>query len=295
VLGAARDAYDGDLGDPFILHVDEKGATRFVAFGTGDFPARVPTAVTTDLVHWDAGHDALPVLPSWAGADPRNSLSWAPAVLAVDGHYVLYITLPEARSGRQCIAAATSVAPEGPYADSGAGPLLCQRELGGSIDPSVVKDRAGGLHLLWKSDGNSVGKAPGLWEQAMSPDALHMTGQPHLLLSAGPSWEGGIVEEPAAIPAHGGGWWLFYSGNRFDTPAYGTGVAWCAELSGPCQETTGRPVLATEGTRYAPGGLETFQDVHGETWAVFDTWNRPARNGIFWCCRSLYLAKVERV
>jgi beta-xylosidase len=205
---------------------------------------------------------------------------------------VLYITVPEQGSGLQCIAAATSPTPEGPYRDPGPGPLVCQRELGGSIDPSVVADHEGGLHLLWKNDGNCCGSPAGLWEQALTADGIHVTGPAHRLLTAGAPWQGDIVENPAAIAATGGGWWLFYSANQFDVVDYATGVAWCATLEGPCQEAQPGPFLATEGTRYAPGGLETFRDGQGDLWAVYDTWNRPARNGRFRCCRSLYLARV---
>ena len=296
VLGPPRDAYDGDLGDPFVLPVKDGGSghvTRFVAFGTGDFPARVPTATTADLMTWQRGPDALPDLPAWAGADPKNALSWAPAALQrSDGTFVLYISLPERSSGRECIAAEVANRAEGPYTDPGPGPLLCQRDAGGSIDPSLVTDRDGGLHLLWKNDGNSVGKPAALWEQSLAADGLHLTGRPHFLMAANAGWQGGIVEEPAAMPASGGGWWLFYSGNWFDTAAYGTGVAWCAELSGPCRPAQAAPVLATAGPLQAPGGLETFADAAGNRWAVFDTWNRPARNGRFYCCRSLYLARI---
>ncbi|MEA2826259.1 MAG: hypothetical protein QOG43_698 [Actinomycetota bacterium] len=289
VLGPSRDAYDGDLGDPFILPVPGAG---FVAFGTGDWPARVPTASTPDLVTWHAGPDALPDLPRWAAADPRNSHSWAPAVRRIGDQFVLYVTLPEARSGRQCIAAATAATPEGPYVDEGEEPMVCQRELGGSIDPSVVADRDGSLHLLWKNDGNCCQVPARLWEQAMTADGLHVTGDAHPLLTAAATWQGGIVENPAAIPASDGGWWLFYSGNRFDVVDYATGVAWCPTLQGPCVDTRDEPFLATEGTRWAPGGLETFRDDAGDLWAVYDTWNRPARNGRFYCCRSLYLARI---
>jgi beta-xylosidase len=295
VLGPTRDAYDGDLGDPFVLPVADDGsdhATRFVAFGTGDWPARVPTASTPDLVTWQAGADALPDLPSWAAPDPRNSHSWAPAVRRVGDQYVLYITLPEQGSGRQCIAAATSSTPEGPYRDSGTEPMVCDRDRGGSIDPSVVEDRDGGLHLLWKNDGNCCGIPVSLWEQAITVDGLHVTGNAHRLLTASAPWQGGIVENPAVIPATDGGWWLFYSGNRFDVTAYATGVAWCATIRGPCEEAQPGPFLASEGARQAPGGLETFRDGNGELWAIFHTWNRPARNGRFFCCRSLYVARV---
>jgi hypothetical protein len=297
VLGAAHDVYDGDLGDPFVLPVSSAGTVvSFVAFGTGDWPARVPTARSTDLTTWQQGPDALPQLPSWAADDPKNSLSWAPAAMQTDHGFVLYVTLPDARSGQQCIAAASSPVPEGPYNGVGDGPLLCQHDLGGSIDPALVRDGRGGLHMLWKNDGNSVGAPSSLWEQQLSADGLAVLGSAHRLLTASLPWQGDIVEEPAMIPATGGGWWLLYSGNFFDKPEYATGLAWCPTLEGPCQEALDGPFLSTpalqQPAQFAPGGLETFHDAHGTLWAVFDTWNRPTRNGRFYCCRSLQLAPI---
>jgi len=296
-LGPSRPVYDGDLGDPFVLPVTAgKQVTGFVAFGTGDWPSRVPTARSADLTSWTEGPDALPALPSWAAPDPKNSLSWAPAALDTGTGYVLYVTLPDARSGQQCIGAAASAVAEGPYAGVGDGPLVCQHDLGGSIDPAVVRDRAGHLHMLWKNDGNSVGAESSLWEQRLTDDGLGLKGVAHRLLTAGPAWQGGIVEEPAVIPATGGGWWLFYSGNFFDRPEYATGLAYCPSLDGPCRETGEGPFLGTaalqQDQQFAPGGLETFRDGTGALWAVFDTWNRPTRNGRYYCCRSLQVARV---
>jgi hypothetical protein len=297
VLGPARVAYNGDLGDPFILPVAATGsATRFVAFGTGDWPARIPTAHSADLLNWEKGPDALPDLPAWAAPDPRHSLSWAPAVLDTGHGYVLFVTLPDARSGQQCIGVATSTVPDGPYRGVGEEPLVCQHDLGGSIDPSVLKDDGGGLHLLWKDESNTRGRPSGLWAEGLRPDGLGLLGTPHRLLTARRPWQENIIEEPAAIPAVHGGWWLFYSGSLFDTPNYATGLAYCPHLDGPCRETSDRPFLTTTALReqgqFAPGGLETFRDGHGALWAVFDTWNRPTRDGRFRCCRSLQLAPV---
>jgi hypothetical protein len=297
VFGPAHDVYDGDLGDPFVLPVSDAGqVVSFVAFGTGDWPARVPTATSADAMSWQKGGDALPTLPAWAGADPKNSLSWAPSAVEIGHGYVLYITLPEAASGQQCVAAAASATAEGPYTVVGDGPLLCQHDLGGSIDPTTVRDRLGHLHVLWKNDGNSVGVASALWEQQLTDDGLGTVGAPHRLLGSNQAWQGGIVEEPALVPATGGGFWLFYSGNSFDKPEYATGLAFCPSLEGPCQDAHDGPFLATpalqQQNQFAPGGLETFKDAKGALWAVFDTWNRPTRNGRFYCCRSLQVARV---
>ena len=99
-----------------------------------------------------------------------------------------------------------------------------------------------------------------------------------------------------SIPATGGGWWLFYSGNFFDRPEYATGLAYCPTLEGPCEEASDGPFLATadlgQERQFAPGGLETVVDADGTLWVVFDTWNRPPRDGRFRCCRSLQLAPV---
>jgi beta-xylosidase len=123
-----------------------------------------------------------------------------------------------------------------------------------------------------------------------------VTGVAHRLLSGSLPWQGGIVEEPAMVPATGGGWWLYYSGNFFDKPEYATGLAYCPTIEGPCRDASDQAVLATpalaQDHQFAPGGLDTFLDGQGRRWAVFDTWNRPTRNGRFYCCRSLQLAEV---
>jgi glycosyl hydrolase family 43 len=296
VLGPSRVVYDADMGDPFVLPVPGLGSgAGYFAFATGNRHSRVPTAHSADLLSWQAGPDALPVLPDWAAADPNHLYSWAPAVLATQHGFVMYITLPEARGGQQCIGTAVASAPAGPYAGVGDGPLVCQRKLGGSIDPTIARDPSGELHLLWKSDGNSVSAPTSLWSQRLTADGLALTGLPHRLLSADLPWQGGVIEEPAAIPATGGGWWLFYSGNAYDKPRYATGVAYCPSLEGRCRDTSNGPYLSGSSLQpgqYAPGGLDTFHDGAGVLWAVFDTWNRPPRKGRFRCCRTMQLAPI---
>jgi len=286
-LGAVQDIYDGDFGDPFVLRADG----RYVLFGTDDWPDHIPTATSFDLAQWQHEADAVPVLPTWAGPDPRNSLTWAPAAVVAAGRHLLYVTVPDRASNRQCIAVLAADSVLGPYRDARGSPLVCQLPLGGSIDPSVVES-GGALHLVWKSDGNCCRLPSSLWEQDLRADGLAVTGTAHRLLTADRPWQGGIVENPALIPASGGGWWLFYSGNRFDVAAYATGLAWCPTLTGPCREASDGPYLSGTATQFSPGGLDFFHDAGGALWAAFATWNRPARNGRFFCCRSVDLAPV---
>jgi len=288
-FGPARAVYDGDFGDPAIIAV----ARSYLLFGTDDPPDHIPTATSTDLATWVHGPDAVPVLPGWADPDAADQLTWAPSATVVRGRFLLYVTVQDAAVHRQCIAVLASATALGPYADARGSPLVCQAGLGGSIDPSVVS--AGGhLHLVWKSDGNCCGLPASLWEQDLRADGLAVTGPAHLLLTADERWEGGIVENPALVPAPHG-WWLFYSGNRFDVAAYATGLAWCPTLAGPCRETGQAAFLggsALAAGQYSPGGLDFFRDRDGRLWGAFATWNRPPRNGRFYCCRSLDLAPV---
>ena len=284
-LGPARDVYAGDFGDPDIV----AAGTRFVLFGTDDPPDHVPTATSDDLQAWVHGPDAVPVLPAWADPDPGDALTWAPAAAAVGGRDLLYVSVQDTAAHRECMAVLAARTPLGPYTDARGSPLVCQVPLGGSIDPSVADDH--GLHLVWKSDGNCCGLPASLWEQDLRADGLALTGQPHRLLTADRAWQGGIVENPALLRASRG-WWLFYSGNRFNVAAYATGLAWCAGLAGPCREAGPGPLLAGTSTEFSPGGLDFVRDRDGRVWAAFATWNRPPRHGRFFCCRSLDLAAV---
>ena len=68
---------------------------------------------------------------------------------------------------------------------------------------------------------------------------------------------------------------------------------WEGDVEGPCADRIDQHFpLQTSLGPHSPGGLELFRDPAGTLWAVYDTWNRPARNGRFYCCRSLDVAPV---
>jgi len=67
-----------DVGDPFVLTVPPgAGGTAkasYVLYWTTDWQSNVPTAVSSDLVHWRRIADSLPHLPSWAM--PSKTMTW---------------------------------------------------------------------------------------------------------------------------------------------------------------------------------------------------------------------------
>lgn len=275
-LGAAQAVYRDDVGDPFVLTVpagtagDQSG--HYVLLWTTDWRSNVPAAVSSDLVHWRRTDDALPVLPGWATAS--RTMTWAPTALRVGDGWVLWYSTQEASSGLQCLGVAVARTPEGPYTDRSSEPFLCQRSLGGDIDPSVTRDESGRPSLTWKNDGNARGVSTSLWQQSLSPDGLSVVGEAHRLLGVDQPWQHGIVEGPSMLARTGGGWWLFYSAGVWQSNTYSTGVAACETLAGPCRATSTGPLLSTRPGVVSPGGLETFTDLGGRLRASFSAFPR---------------------
>ena len=94
-------------------------------------------------------------------------------MLQLGGRYLLYYTASDVeaeravhrRRGREPIRSARSstIVPE---------PIVCQTELGGSIDADAFRDADGKLYLYFKNDGNRVGKHTAIWGQQLSADGL---------------------------------------------------------------------------------------------------------------------------
>jgi beta-xylosidase len=258
-------AGDGrDAPDPFILQDGGEYALYTSQVGLHS----VPVATSRDLVHGSEPRDALPTLPPWAAW----GWTWAPAVLRRGDRYVLYFAARSGALGIQCIGAAVATSAIGPFTSRDEQPLVCQRELGGSIDPYTYATDDGAAYLLWKSDGNALGRASTLHAQRLRRDGLALEGTAVDLLDADAPWEQPLIENPALI-AGADLYYLFYSGGWWESAGYAIGYAVCDTPLGPCRKaTTTEPLLSTAGDEAGPGGASVVITPSGEQWLAYHAW-----------------------
>ncbi|MFN2451164.1 MAG: family 43 glycosylhydrolase [Candidatus Dormibacteria bacterium] len=252
--------YPGDFPDPFVLPAD--GA--YYAYATNGPGGNIQALRSSDLSAWTALPDALPALPAWAS--PGST--WGPAVLRRGTEYRLYYTVHDTQLNIQCISVATSAQAAGPFVDGSTAPLICQTDLGGSIDPQPFVDAAGNAFMLWKAD-TPYGIAS-LWSQPLRADGLGLTGAPVELLQADQAWESNNIEGPAMLAA-GGSYQLFFSGNYWWRNSYAVGGAVCSSPLGPCTSSAA-PVYTSRGGAIAPGGESFFTDFQGATRVAYHAW-----------------------
>lgn len=274
--------YERNFPDPGVI-VARGG---FIAYSTNDV-LNMPMAESKDLVTWtpvmDPARpgkplDGLPTLGAWAKKDS----TWAPEVVRNGGRYMLYYTAAHRKLDRQCVGVATSVDPRGPFVDTSAEPLVCQVDLGGTIDADAFRDDDGKLYLYYKNDGNRVGKSSAIWGQQMSLDGTKLLGQPVTITRESKGWQQRLIEAPTMIKAPGVGYQLFYSGGYFGwnpdqrISPYAMGYANCSGPLGPCKDMSDKPFLHSFNDREAgcisgPGHQDIFQ-VGARSFVAFHAW-----------------------
>ena len=274
-----------DAPDPFVL----QDSDRWVLYSTQVGLLNVPVATAPDLATWSPPTDALPKLPPWA----ESGRTWAPGVLARPGGFVLYFAARSRATGGQCIGAATSTSATGPFTSPAAQPLVCQPELGGSIDPHPFVDADGTPYLLWKADGNAVGNASVLFAQPLGSAGLTLAGDPVPLLQNDASWETPLIENPALLRMDGR-YMLLYSGGWWESDTYATGYATCATPLGPCTKlTTDQPLHASDPGVAGPGGATGVTGPAGDMWLAHHGWAPGVIGYAAGGARSLRFASLQ--
>ncbi len=318
--------HPGDFPDPSILNY----GGVYYAFGTQNFAApsrtiNVQVSTSPDGVNWTqlSGVDALPSVGSWA----KPGETWAPSVAfdSTDNDFVMYYTATEAvQPGDQCIGAATSDNPEGPYRDTTPHPIVCQDDAwgpptvggnyGGSIDPDIFTDLSGSSWLIWKSDGNHLRPPMStiIWSVPLGPHLTPSTTEPTELMQDSPSWQSGIVEGPDMYETQtvtGSGnntttvddYYLFYAGSDEGASTYGIGWASCSSPSPAnlCTDmSTSGPLLGSEPGMSGPGGPDVFTlppqgHTPGQLVMAFAAWQGNTVGYLSCGIRPMYLADLS--
>jgi GH43 family beta-xylosidase len=234
-----------DCPDPGVLATTASNGPLYAMVCTGGtFPIRT----SRSLVLWtDSGDALLPGgQPPWAANGLRN---WAPEIHAVGNDLVAYFTSVNAANVLSVGAVHTSNI-LGSYTDRG-GPLVEDPE--GVIDPTFFEDDDGSRWLLYKIDGNASSHPTPILLRQLAADGLSFApgSSPVTLLMNDPStWEGGVIEGPWLVK-RSGTYYLFYSGNVYDS-RYRTGVARASALAGPYTKH-GPPILSNNAAWVGPG------------------------------------------
>ena len=265
--------------DPHV--VEHRG--EFIAYAT-NAGINLPMLASRDLVRWtwvtgaDGKRlDGMPKLAPWV----KEGFTWAPEVMKIGGKWLLYYTAAHRRRNVQCLGVAAADDPRGPFRDSSAEPLVCQFDLGGTIDANPFRDSDGKLYLYYKSDGNRVGRKTVIWGQRLSDDGLSVAGPAAALIEDDQKWEWKLVEAPAMVRSPAG-LRLFYSAAYYGwdpkerLSRYATGYATCSGPLGPCRDAPENPILHSFNDKAAgclsgPGHPAIFE-ARGRQFIAFHAW-----------------------
>lgn len=258
--------YRSDFPDPHVLLVEDV----YYAYGTTrGSSVNIRVMRSPNLLNWEYLGDALPALPKWAVMKP--GYTWAPGVIQVEDKFLMYYVARDKVIDRQCIGVGSSDTAEGPYRDLNDVALVCQGELGGSIDAYPYRDDDGQIYLLWKNDGNCCALEVAIWIQALSPDGLTLSDEPVKLIVRDQPWERPLVENPAML-RYDNRYYLFYSGNWWESHKYAVGYAVCKTIMGPCEKPLAEPWFAFKNPVMGPGGQAFFLDSTGNLWMAYHAW-----------------------
>ncbi|MBO7585137.1 MAG: glycoside hydrolase family 43 protein [Bacteroidales bacterium] len=261
ILSAQNTGSNIPLADPFILC---EGGIYYL-YGTGAADG-IAVCTSTDLMQWQWPDGK----PMYLALSKENSYGdkwfWAPEVYHIGDLYYMYYSAEE----HFCVATATS--PLGPFVQRQQAPMREEK----GIDNSLFIDDDGTPYLLFVNfdNGNEI------WMAELEKDLLQMKpGTGKLLLKMSQDWEKvwPAVNEGPFIVKHGGVYYLTYSANSYESPAYGVGYATATSMRGPWTKYEGNPVLQFAGGFDGTGHHALFTDNSGRRRIVFHSHNSHGR------------------
>ena len=263
-LSAQRLILPGDYPDPSVVKI---GDTYWASATTSNWMPAYPLLKSKDLINWETAGHVFDTKPEWA-----DYYFWAPEISYENGKVYIYYSAHK-RGGNLCVGVASADKPEGPYKDHG--PLICQKD--GSIDAFPFRDTDGKLYMIWKEDGNSVGKPTPNWIQEMNEERTALIGEKRELFRNDAAWEKNLVEG-VSLMRHGGYIYAFYAGAGCCGTGctYQGGVARAKSIFGPWEKYAKNPVLVNSGEWICPGhGTPIEKD--GKFYFMYHAYNAHSR------------------
>lgn len=231
-----------NIGDPFIIQDQETGTYTLIATSAsiGYYGWN-----SEDLVNWQSRH--------WAYQRPDNAWSkdsyWAPEIVYYRGLYYMFYTARQ-QNETLTISVATSEHAEGPYVDVQDTPVF---DLGFAIiDGSVFIDEDETPYFYYVKDvsENTIGaqRVSVVYGVELSEDLLSFATEPVELIRPDQRWENPDGEwtwnEGPITLKHEDHYYLAYSANFFESPAYSVGYAISDDPLGPFIKAEENPILA---------------------------------------------------
>ncbi|MFT3698007.1 MAG: glycoside hydrolase family 43 protein [Kofleriaceae bacterium] len=256
-----------DCPDPGVL---KDGNTYYLSCTSGGAAQAFPIYTSTDLANWSMVGHIFPTgtKPTWATGD-----FWAPEIHKVGANYVAYFSARNT-DGKLSIGAAMAPTAMGPFTDLGQ-PLIHDANMG-LIDASEFTTSAGVPYVLWKEDGNAVGKPTPIHIAPLNDDGMSLKGAASTLITNDKAWEGAVTEGPFMVE-HDGMYYLFYSGNSYTNGTYAVGVARGTSLTAMMTKPAD-PILVTNDNWTGPGHCSVVDAPGGGTAMVYHAWEPDCVN-----------------
>jgi putative cell wall-binding protein len=294
VSPSSTPAWNDDAPDPFVARFEG----RWYAYTTGTtwgnnlgvLTSTRPDGGWQTVTGKPYGSTALASVPSWQ----RPGTQWAPGVFHYGGRYIMFYAAQARAHEDWCLSVGTASSPAGPFTDRTAAPLVCQRELGGAIDPQPFLDADGRAWLHWKNnDGFGSDAVSKVWAAPLAADGVTLAGPGREILAKDTTrfpWQT-TVDNPQMVLI-GGVHYLFHTGGDYvGNDSYAAGYATCAGPQGPCS-TAREPLLRSYGDVAGPGGGNVVRDGNGQWWMSYHAWTKGCTSYDCGGKRKLYVAPM---
>jgi beta-xylosidase len=242
------------FGDPFIMLYED----TYYAYGTHDANG-IAVYTSKDLSIWEPVEKlALHKTDVWA-----DRWFWAPEVYHVNGKFYMYYSADEH------ICVATSDNPLGPFKQETPKPMIAGEKC---IDNSLFIDEDGTPYLFFDrfNDGLNI------WVAELEANLLDIkTETMHPCIHVSQEWEEvwPRVNEGSFVTKHKGVYYMTYSGNSYESPFYGIGVATATDIKGTWTKYEKNPIYQKPGNLSGIGHSAMFKDKEGNLRIVFHAHN----------------------